>query len=291
MRQLDRRRRLHPRGQPAQLRIERAIEPVAEQVEGGDEQQQRQAGEERHPWREAQLALALEDHAPPAHRVLIAEAEEAQARLGEDREAHQDRRVGDDRRQPVGDDVAREGAQMRGAGRARGLDIDTRLQAQHLCPHDSGRARPGGERDRDHRVFDARAEQRDDQQHEEEGRDQQEDVEDPAQHRIGPAAEIAGQRSEHDAEQARDRRGDDGDEQGELRAPDQPREDVAPEIIGAEKMSGAGRRIGRRVHRARVDQRQEGRGKRGDDRERDHAGAERKRDAAHQSFTRGSSAA
>ena len=69
--------------------------------------------------------------------------------------------------------------------------------------------RPGGERDGDHRILDARPECRGEGQRQDETREGEEDVGDPHQHRVDPAAEIAGDGADREP----DRRHDDRDQQ------------------------------------------------------------------------------
>src|SRR5262249_28968555 len=70
----------------AVLRIEDVAQPVAEHVEGQDDREYRQARIERHPGRLGQIALGRVQHAAPRRRRrLLAQTQERQARLGDDR--------------------------------------------------------------------------------------------------------------------------------------------------------------------------------------------------------------
>ena len=64
------------------------VDPIAEEIERGDEDEHADARKYRDPWRQPKLPLRLEDHPSPTHLVLVAEAEKAQARLSEDGGAH-----------------------------------------------------------------------------------------------------------------------------------------------------------------------------------------------------------
>ena len=84
-----------------------------------------------------------------------------------------------------------------------------------------------------HRVLDARPERGDEGQRQDQLGKGEEDVGDAHQDRVGPAAGIAGDR----ADQQADRRGDDGDEDDHVerqpRAVDDARKDIAALVVGA----------------------------------------------------------
>ncbi len=61
--------------------------------------------------------------------------------------------------------------------------------------------------------------------------------------RIDPAAEIAGEEAKQRADQAGQRRRDDRDEGGDLRAVNEAREDIAAEAVGAEEISRIATRL------------------------------------------------
>src|SRR5512138_3032204 len=86
----------------AMLRIEDVAQPVPEHVEGQHDREDRQPGVERHPGRLRQIALRGVQHATPRRcRRLLAEAQERQARLGDDRGGHREARLDQERRQHV----------------------------------------------------------------------------------------------------------------------------------------------------------------------------------------------
>src|SRR5207245_9490270 len=84
----------------AMLRIEDVAQPVPEHVEGQDDREDRQPGVERHPGRLRQIALRGVQHAAPRRRrPLLAEPQERQAGLGDDRSRHREARLDQERRQ------------------------------------------------------------------------------------------------------------------------------------------------------------------------------------------------
>src|ERR1700730_15085409 len=82
--------------------IERVAQAVANQVERQHHQEYREARPQRHPWRVGQEALRCIEHAAPGWgRRLLAEAEERQRRLGNDRCRNRKRRLHQKRRHDV----------------------------------------------------------------------------------------------------------------------------------------------------------------------------------------------
>ena len=78
-------------------RIEHIIEAVAEQVEADHDRHDGEARPHRHPWRLAkELARHVEHAAPGGRGRQLAEPEEGEARLGEDRDRRRERRLDDD---------------------------------------------------------------------------------------------------------------------------------------------------------------------------------------------------
>src|SRR5438445_8811131 len=106
------------------LGIEDVAQPVPEHVEGQDDREDRQPGVERHPGRLRQIALRGVEHAAPRwRRRLLAEPQERQAGLGDDRSGHREARLDQERRQQVGKKRPHTEAERRAAERARGLDV------------------------------------------------------------------------------------------------------------------------------------------------------------------------
>ena len=79
---------------------------------------------------------------------------------------------------------------------SHGGDVVGVAHRQRLGARDAGIGRPGGDGDGDDGVLDARSERRDEGQRQDELRKGEENVGDAHQHRVGPAAGIAGDRAD-----------------------------------------------------------------------------------------------
>ena len=101
-------------------------------------------------------------------------------------------------------DVEQDDAQRRGALHPGGGDEVALADGQRLGPGEAGVGRPGGDRDGDDRVLDARAECRDEGQRQDQAREGQEHVGDPHQHGVEPAAGIARDGADEEADRADD---------------------------------------------------------------------------------------
>src|SRR5439155_18896139 len=97
------------------LRVKRMAQAVAEEVDGKDGEQDEQAGEvDEIRGVGAHGAIRLGKHRPPRQvRRLDAEAEERERRLGDDRQAHDERRVHRDRPDSVGEEVPHDDPEAR----------------------------------------------------------------------------------------------------------------------------------------------------------------------------------
>src|SRR3954470_15288903 len=97
--------------------------------------------------------------------------------------------------------------------RARGLDEVTLLQREKLSANDPRQPHPGEEAEEyDHRQHRAALDREKDEQQEDGGKGENH-VDEAHQRRVDPAAIVAGQRSNHDTEGSRNKRGADADEQ------------------------------------------------------------------------------
>ena len=92
---------------------------------------------------------------------------------------------------------------------AHGGDVVGVADRQRLRPGQPGDGRPGRQRDGDDRVAYAGPECRDEAQRQDQAGERQEDVVDPHQHRIHPAAEIPGRGADQQADRCHDH-GDQG---------------------------------------------------------------------------------
>jgi hypothetical protein len=169
--------------------------------------------------------------------------------------------------------------------RARGLDEF--LGAQRAGDREDEPRVPGPpqRRDRQHRVDETRRQHRGDRERHHQRRDGERDIGQAHDDDLGPAAEIAGDEPESRAERDRGAKDDRGQQERDAIAEQHPGENVAPDIVGAEPVSGGRRQVtGAEIdHRANMvrigrDQRREER--RGEDDDHDRRTDHRRRIAA-----------
>ena len=135
------------------LRIEGVAQAVAQEIEGERRQQDGEPRHEDEPGCQAHEAIAAPHVGAPRGRGrLDADAEEAQARLGQEREGDGHRDLHDDGRRQVGQDVADEDAAVRGADGMRALDEELFAERQRLAAHEPREARHVDDADGDHDV-------------------------------------------------------------------------------------------------------------------------------------------
>ena len=227
--------------------VECVSKAVAEQVEGEHGDQQEEPWEQPEPPDDVEVLERVADHAPPGGRVVgHAEPQEGEVRLEEDVGRDQERRVDDDRRDQVREDLPEHDPQVARTERARGLHELALAQRQRVAAYEPGDVGPGEERDdHDHhaearlqRAVEAavlgRGARRHDPDREQEQRHREDDVGDPGDDRVDPAAEEAGQDAEDDPHRDRDRGGEHAHHQRDARAVDRAHEDVAPVVVGSE---------------------------------------------------------
>ena len=176
-----------------------------------------------------------------------------------------------DGREQVGHHVAGEDLPVGAAQRARRLH---ELALAHREHHPAHQPRVDGEAhdgDGDHGVAEPGAQPGHDGDGEEDEGEGHQDIGEPHDEGLDPATVVAGEEPEAHAHQHRRRRGADPREQRDARAPDETAEEIAAELVGAERMPGRARRPepARRVHRVGVGEREPGRGERGRDGQRD----------------------
>ena len=109
-------------------------------------------------------------------------------------------------------------ARRRGALQLHGGDEVGVADRQRLGARDAGIGRPGRDGDGDDGVLDAGPKRGDEGQRQDQPREGEEDVGDAHQHRVDPAAEIAGDGADEEA----DRRGDDGHQHDDQRVMREP---------------------------------------------------------------------
>ena len=141
----------------------------------------------------------------------------------------------------------------RQADRPRALDVVLRLDRQHLAARQPDEDRHRRQADGDHRIGQARAEER--------GQRDGEDQERAGQQRVGDARDDRRRSSRRNSRRASpngtpigdgDGDRDDARHQRGLRAPDHARQDVAPEIVGAEPVQRRRRLADRRASSAAI---------------------------------------
>ena len=126
-----------------------------------------------------------------------------------------------------------------GAERARGLHELELPRAQRLPAHEPRVAHPADHRQREHDVGQARAEDGDERDRQQDPGKRHQHIDDPADHIVHTPAEVAGNRAEQHADGRRHRHDREADQQRDARARQQAREDVAAELVEAERMREA----------------------------------------------------
>ena len=138
----------------------------------------------------------------------------------------------------VGQQVAAHDAQVGQPSRPGGDHVVLPLGHQDLAADDPRVGDPAHERDRDEDAARARAEHEDQGDDEHVERERHHDVDQPHDDGVGPAAEVPGQRAEHDTEHEREQHRDERDPQVEPQSVEQPGEGVAAQLVGAEPDGG-----------------------------------------------------
>ncbi len=220
-------------------------QPVADIVHAQHRQRDQQAGKDHPPRIQHHLVHGVEQQPSPGREVgRKAQAQEGQRAFGDDRGGNAQGRGHHDRRQHVGQDVARDHPVRRCADGPRGQDELAFLQAQHLAAHDAGGLHPAGRADGGHdQEEDAKrraeglrqrlAEQRHHQQQQGQQRQRQEQLCQAHQRRIQPA-EIARHHADQAAQEDRDDHRGQADGDGHLAARHQARQQVAAQLVGAQ---------------------------------------------------------
>ena len=189
-------------------------------------------------------------------------------RLGDDRGRDGQSRLHQDRRQHVRKDVSRQDLARRQADGAGALHIVLRLDRQRLAPRQAHEDRRGREADGDHRVGQRRPEESRQRDSQDQERRRQQRLSAARDHGVRPAAEIARDDAQRHPDRDRDQNRDAARQQRRLRPPDKPRQDVAPDLVGSQRMRGR-RRLPHRapIRRDRVGDRQQRRRQRDRDEE------------------------
>ena len=120
-----------------------------------------------------------------------------------------------------------------GAERARALDVGTLADALRLRADEPRRARPVDDPDDEDDVRQAAAEERGDDDHQRDVRDHEHVVGDPHEDRVALPAVEPGPEPDRAADQHRDERRREADDQRHARAGDDEREHVGAAVVGA----------------------------------------------------------
>ncbi len=227
---------------PAQLRIPRVAQRVAEEVEGEHRQADGESRKDRQPRRllHEGAAGAAQHQSPGRRGRLGADPEEGQRGLDEDGIAEPDRRDDEDGRGHVGQDVAPEDGEVAAAQGLRGLDVAVLLRGQHGAAHDPRVAGNNHDGDGDHGVGRVRRQHGHDGQGEDETGNGLDRVHEPLEGEIEAPLEVAaGQPDEH-AGHGPDSHREQPDPQRDAASVDDAAEDVAADVVGAEEMHAAG---------------------------------------------------
>src|SRR2546425_769428 len=222
-----------------ELRIPRVPQRITEEVEAQDGQADRQAREYREPrgLLHERAAGARQHQAPRRGRRLGPDAEEGERRLDQDRVAEPDGGDDEDRRRHVRQDVAGDDARVAAAQGLRRLHVPVLLRREHRPANDARVARDDHDGDRDHRVGRVRLEDRDDRQREHQFRDRLDRVHDALAEEVEPTLAVATQEPDDHARRGADADGEESDPERDPAAVDDPAQDVAADVVRAERMS------------------------------------------------------
>ena len=174
---------------------------------------------------------------PERDPARVAQAEERQRRLVEDRDRDRQHRVRDQQRRDLRQHVAGDDPQVPGPERPRPLHVDALAHALHLRADHPRRRRPEQDPDHDHDVEEARAPDRRHDDHQRHVGNDEEVVGDPHQDRVGPAAEVAGGDADGAADHHRDEGRREADHERDPCAPHQQRDHVDAAVVEAERMA------------------------------------------------------
>ncbi len=221
--------------------------------------------------------------APAGVGILHAEAQEAQPGFGDQRGTGEQRGLHDDRSGDARQDVAAQDlglGQPGHAGRGQiqlGADADGRA-ARHT--HDAGRAEDA---EGDHGCGLVLGEDCQHDQQDDDDRNGQHDIGQAHNHRVNPAAAIAGDQPRRYPDDHDRGEGFAGAEQTDPATVEQPAEHVAAEVVGAEPMppAGQGEDVVQVLLEGTVGREQPGCEYRHDEKEQEHRSRGRYRSACH----------
>ena len=185
--------------------------------------------------RDLQQVAALAQHAAEVGlRRLRAETEEAQARGFQDHPADRGGHADDDARKHVGQKLGQHDPGIGQAAQARRRHEVGAHDRQGGPAHTTGEERHVDHDDGQHRVEQSRTKGRNDGEREQEVGEGHQRIDGAHQRRVEPAAPERRQEADGGADEARHQRREDADREAQPGSPDQPRQDIPPDLIGAE---------------------------------------------------------
>ena len=146
----------------------------------------------------------LEHRAPARSRQLHAESEKGEPRLHEDGIGHVERRADDDGAEGVGQEVRKDDRPVADAETPVRLYELPLAEVEELAARYARRTCPGEEADGQHRVPQARPEDRDEGNHDDEVGEAHHGIGEAHDDHVGRAAQVAREAPEHDADRRRD---------------------------------------------------------------------------------------
>src|SRR5436309_5738680 len=144
---------------PTEPWVEDVAQAITEDVEGADGEQDREPGKQRQPRLRADEVPTLADHhAPLRRRRLGAEADETEPGRRDDRRAHVEARLDEQRRDRVRQEMASEDPPRRRPDAPRRLDVLAASECEELPAREACVDGPRDGGDGDDRVRQTRAE-------------------------------------------------------------------------------------------------------------------------------------
>ena len=226
-------------------RVERVAQAVGDEERAQDEPRDRDARDDDDVRVREVLGVAvLRERAPRRVRRVDAEAEEREERLAEHDAGQLEEDEDDHEAERVRQQMPEENAMPARADRARRAHVVVLLERDDLAAHDARRREPGrdGQRD-DHRPEVDGAEDRERDDRERQVRQAVEGVEDAHQPVVEPAADEARDRAVEDADHHDRDGGGEADPDRDPAAERRAQEQVAAELIGAERMRPGRRQV------------------------------------------------
>ncbi len=221
-------------------------QPVAHQVERQHGQEHGDRGRQHHVGRGLHERAALVDQpAPGRGGRLDGQAQEGQAALGDDDHGHADERVRRRRHRHVRHDLPPQDAPVAGAQHAGGQHELALGEGERGAPDEPDPRGDAEHTQHDQHVTQVGTGEGDHGQREHQRGERLRHVVDRHDDRVRGLAAVAGQDAERGADSQAEQDGADADTEGDAGAVHDPAEHVAAETVGAERVRGAGTRLGR----------------------------------------------